>query len=127
MHGHALIIDDNATNLEVMGEMLASQGFTYTLVQNPTTLPDVLVELDQIDIVFLDLEMPGIDGYDVLDMLRQEYGIAAPIVASTVHLNEIANAREMGFDGFVGKPIKVNRFPGQLQRILNGEHIWEAD
>ncbi len=72
MHGHALVIDDNVTNLEVMGEMLAALGLTYTLVQHPDTLPDILPELDQIDIVLLDLEMPNIDGYGVLDMLRHD-------------------------------------------------------
>ncbi len=124
---HALIVDDNITNLEVMAEMLAALGVTYTAVQNPTRLGDVLDALERLDVVFLDLEMPGMDGYTVLDILRHDYGITAPIVASTVHLNEIQTAREIGFDSFLGKPLKVSRFPNQLARILNGEPVWEIE
>ena len=124
---HALIVDDNITNLEVMGEMLSAMGLTYTAVQNPNRLEAVLEEMNQIDIVFLDLEMPGLDGYMVLEMLQLDYGITAPIVANTVQLNEITTAREMGFHSFLGKPLKVNRFPGQLERILNGRPVWEID
>lgn len=124
---HALIVDDNTTNLEVMAEMLAALGLTYTTVQNPNRLGAALDQLERIDVVFLDLEMPGLDGYAVLDILRHDYGITAPIVASTVHLNEIQTARQMGFHSFLGKPLKVSRFPDQLERILNGERVWEVD
>jgi DNA-binding NarL/FixJ family response regulator len=51
----------------------------------------------------------------------------APIIAYTVHLNEIANTRQLGFDGFLGKPLDVTRFPEQLARILRGEQLWERN
>ena len=102
-------------------------GVELTLSTARPSLSGVLPELEQLDIVFVDLEMPSIDGYEVLDMLRHDYGVDVPIVASTVHLNEIATAREMGFHSFLGKPLKANRFPDQLARILRGEPVWEAD
>jgi hypothetical protein len=51
--------------------------------------------------------------------------LTAPVVACTVHLNEIVDVRETGFNGFLGKPLDGARFSQQLHRILNRESIWE--
>lgn len=126
MDAHALIIDDNQTNIEVMGELLLACGVSYSSVTDVADLDIALEDLDQLDVIFLDLEMPRADGYVVLEMLRNEMGVRVPIVASTVHLNEIQTAREMGFDGFLGKPLKLSRFSDQLERILDGEQVWDA-
>jgi two-component system, cell cycle response regulator DivK len=120
---HALVIDDNAQNLKVLAQLLAKQGVTSTEVANPNKLNQILPTLEQIDVVFLDLEMPGIDGYTLKDVLREQIG--APIIACTVHVSEIGVVRDLGFDGFLGKPLDNARFPDQLARILNGEQVWE--
>jgi len=46
-------------------------------------------------------------------------------VACTVHLNEINRVRELGFTGFISKPLDQKRFPEQVKRILHGEQVWE--
>jgi two-component system cell cycle response regulator DivK len=122
---HALIIDDNAFNVEVLERLLSSLGGTYTAAQDPTRVVEIVQRLKEIDVVFLDLEMPKRDGYQMLAILRQELGMAVPIVAYTVHTSEIDYARRLGFDGFLGKPLDPDRFPGQLERILNGEPVWD--
>jgi two-component system, cell cycle response regulator DivK len=77
-----------------------------------------------VDVVFLDLEMPGVDGYAVKNYLRTKLG-TTPIIACTVHLNEIDMVRQSGFDGFLGKPLDSHRFSDQLGRILTGMPVWE--
>ncbi len=126
MDAHALIIDDNSTNIEVIGELLLACGISYTAVDDTADLGAVIDGLDYLDIVFVDLEMPHINGYEVLDILRHDLGVNVPIVASTVHLNEIQTARELGFHSFLGKPLKMQRFADQVTRILNGERVWDA-
>ena len=122
---HALIIDDDANNLGIMTEMLAVEGVTATTVQNPTQVEGILKSLARLDIVFLDLEMPGLNGYDVLTRLRaSSKAVSVPVVACTVHLNEMNNAHRMGFHSFLGKPLDADKFPEQLARILKGEHVW---
>jgi CheY-like chemotaxis protein len=123
---HALIIDDKTPNLEVLGGLLAAEGITYTAVKDPTKVSATLQELSQVDVVFCDLEMPKLDGYQVLTILRNHLGSSVPIIACTVHLFEINNAREIGFDGFLGKPLDSDRFSGQIQRILAGRSVWES-
>jgi two-component system cell cycle response regulator DivK len=81
--------------------------------------------LDRIDVVFLDLEMPNGDYYLTLHELKQQPSLTGvPIVAYTVHTSEIDKARQAGFDGFLGKPLKATEFPGHLQRILGREPVW---
>jgi two-component system cell cycle response regulator DivK len=121
---HALVIDDNTQNLRVLAQLLSKQGVTCTEVANPTKLQAILPTLDHVDVVFLDLEMPGLDGYHVKDMIKPQLG-GAPIIAYTVHVSEINAVRDLGFDGFLGKPLDNARFPDQLARILNGEPVWE--
>lgn len=120
----ALIIDDNLQNLKVLAQLLAKQGVSCTEVSNPTTLQNVLPGLGQVDVVFVDLEMPGLDGFRVKDLLKSQL-MGIPIIAYTVHVSEMNVAQQMGFDGFIGKPINSMRFPDQLARILRGEPVWD--
>ena len=120
----ALIIDDNLPNLQVLGQMLAKQGMPSTEISDPTKLGEALETLERVDVVFLDLEMPSVDGFHVKDLLRSHFG-DVPIIAYTVHISEINVAKQSGFDGFLGKPLNKSRFPDQLARILRGEAVWE--
>lgn len=124
---HALIIDDNAANIAVLAEMLSLEGLSYTKVQDMVKLGDTLAQLKQADIVFLDLEMPGLNGYAVYQHLIEDPRFASvPIVVCSVHVSEINNARDHGFHSFLGKPLNADRFPEQLARIMRGERVWEA-
>src|SRR5579871_2316858 len=108
----ALVIDDNVQNLRVMIQMLARQGVSSVEFANPTMLYKVLPTLEQIDVAFLDLEMPVMNGYVVKDLLREKFG-EIPIIAYTVHLSEVNVVRRLGFNGFLAKPLNSDRFPGQ--------------
>lgn len=124
---HALIIDDDLTSLQVLVRLFQNEGISSTTLNDSTRLEDTLATVSAIDIVFLDLEMPKPDGYDILTQLRDDYGVKAPIIAYSAYTNEMADARQAGFDGFISKPIKKGRFLNQLDRILNGQAVWETD
>jgi len=122
---YALLIDDDTNNLGILAELLSIEGVHYTKVQNPLHLDSVLNQINKLDVVFLDLELPGMNGYDILKKLKQDPRFASvPVVAYTVHVSEINTARKLGFHSFLGKPIDAELFSGHLHRILNGEHVW---
>jgi len=123
---HALIIDDDSGNNRVLAELLEREGVSSTIIQNPGDLETVVDNLTECNIVFLDLEMPERDGYEVFEILAADSRFqSVPIVACTVHTNEAAQVRRTGLDGFIGKPLDPQRFPGQLERLLNGEQVWD--
>jgi len=124
---HAIIIDDNSKNLEVLARMLALEGVACTKVNHPKQLDDVLVSAGRVDVIFLDLEMPGKNGYQLLEFFRGDARFRnVPIVAYTVHVSEIGAARQLGFHSFLGKPLDADKFPDQLARILGGSPVWEV-
>lgn len=122
----ALVIDDNTKNIDVLARMLSKEGFSTIQISKPSTLQKVLAQNDNIRVIFLDIEMPGIDGYQVLSTLKSDPEFSSvPVIAYTVHVSEIQVALDKGFDGFIGKPLDSDKFPNQLARILNGEAVWE--
>ncbi len=121
---HALIIDDTPANITIMTRLLSDAHFSYTAVSDLDALNQAMQQRDQIDIVFTDLNLNGMTGYDVLALLRQ-YEVTGPIVACSVYTDEIIRAREMGFSSFIGYPLKMGQFINQVQRILAGQAVWE--
>lgn len=122
---HALIIDDNRTNVMVLAALLTQHGLTYTSVTNPSEVLTKLGEFERLDVVFLDLEMPRLNGYEVLQLIQADPMHAnVPVVACTVHVSEVAAAYDAGFHSFLPKPLDSNQFGDQLSRILSGERLW---
>lgn len=127
MNAHAVIVDDRRDNADVLGELLSLEGASFTEVINPLKLDGVLKSLRRVDVIFLDLEMPEIDGYTVHQMLRANPRFQdVPVVAYTVHISEVNTAYQMGFHSFLGKPLDAEMFPEQFARILRGERVWAA-
>lgn len=123
---HALIIDDDAYNVYIMERLLDRENISYTAVTDTASLELTLSGLSNVDIVFLDLEMPKRDGYELLRVLADYIHADVPIVACTVHTAEIRHTRSLGFTSFIAKPLDMERFPDQLRRIFGGEPVWEA-
>jgi two-component system cell cycle response regulator DivK len=76
----------------------------------------------------MDIRLPYEDGYGALRKIRASTAlketrvVAVTAEASIDHMNK---ARAAGFDGFLGKPLDMDRFPDQIRRILAGESVWE--
>jgi len=124
---HALIIDDDKSNLGVLAQILELSGFDYTALQDPTEIDAVLASNIPYDVVLLDLEMPDLNGYEIYEILRQQPHLTnIPIIACTVHTSEINTVRDMGFNSLISKPIDVDKFAQQLEKILSGGAIWQT-
>lgn len=124
---HALIIDDNRNNIDVLVMLLDQEGVTHTAVQTVRQVEQALHQINTVDVVFLDLEFPVGDGFQILDALKAMPRFqTVPIVAYSVHTSEIDVVRRAGFDGFLGKPLNRQQFPEQLRRIMSGHQVWEV-
>ena len=124
-NARALIIDDNSTNILVIQQLLSVEDVASVKVSSTKNLPSQLDSISNIDVVFLDLEMPIVDGYSALTIIKAHPNFkSARVVAYSVHVSELNNALEVGFDGFLGKPLNAEAFPDQLRRILHGEKVY---
>ncbi len=128
-----LVVEDNADNMFVVIELVSRMpnvhfvdGYVtgrelFRMIESrPTLMPELIL---------LDIQIPGEDGYMVLKRIRLEPRLAQTrVVALTANVmpQDIEKARLAGFDGFIGKPISFHRFPAQIDRILQGESVWES-
>ena len=123
----ALIIDDNPLNLDTLSVLLQREGLEAVGVTRLNDALPALNSTEDVAVVFLDLEFPNGYGMDFIPQLLNEPRLQnVPIIAYSVHISELTEARDAGFDGFIGKPLQPSRFPQQLQRILDGEAVWEV-
>lgn len=121
----ALIIDDNANNIVVLQQLLRIEGVASERLSTAKDLVSQLDKLTHIAVVFLDLEMPVVDGYEAVQIIRAHPNFkSAKVVAYSVHVSELKVVMEMGFDAFLGKPLAAEAFPEQLSRILDGEKLY---
>ncbi len=118
--GTALVVEDNDVNLFVAVEQLATLGFDVEVASHGR---EALQQLEQheVQIVFMDCQMPVMDGYAATREIRQreqtsESGGRVPIVALTAHAmaGERARVLEVGMDDYLSKPLR----PGALEDVL---------
>ena len=123
----ALIIDDNAKNLSVLSRLLRTEGLSSLQLTHSNGLDAALEQAENLAVIFLDLELPGDNGFTLLTRLKSDPRTqTVPVIAYTVHVSEINVAHRHGFDGFIGKPLDSEKFPEQLERILRGDPVWET-
>jgi two-component system cell cycle response regulator DivK len=125
-----LIVEDNVSNFVLIARMLDHMGIHcewktsgYEVVEYADTLPEV-------HLILMDIRLPYEDGYEALRKLRASETLHdIPVVAVTAYASEeqMQRSRTAGFDGFLGKPLDPDRFPGQIRRILNGDPVWEIE
>ncbi|MCL1883124.1 MAG: response regulator [Defluviitaleaceae bacterium] len=123
-YGKVLVVDDVEMNLYVAEAMLGYFGLDIELVESGEAAIEKISQGETYDIIFLDHMMPGMDGIEVAEKLR-EMGYAHPIVALTA--NAIKGQAEMfidnGFSGFMSKPIDIKILNSYLVRFIKNKHL----
>ena len=123
-----LVVEDNVSNFVLIARMLGYLGIHcewktsgYEVVEYADTLP-------RLDLILMDIRLPYEDGYGALRKIRASSALKETlVVAVTAEANQeqIVKAKAAGFNGFLGKPLDMDRFPDQVRRILAGESVWE--
>lgn len=128
-----LIVEDNPDNLFILTDVLQEDlGVRYVNARASGRQLFKLLEAHpnlHPDIILLDLQIPYEDGYTVLKQIRAMPRIAdVTVLAVTANVlpQDVERCRTAGFNGFIGKPVDLDRFPEQMRRALNGESVWEA-
>ena len=122
MSRRAMIIEDDVNSAKVLAHLLNKNSFDSVTVMDYRQL----AIQEKPDIVFIDLEMPQRNGYEILEeLLKDSHYQSIPIVATSVHTGELQNVQSAGFSSFISKPLSKDKFPKQLSSILNGEAVWD--
>jgi two-component system, cell cycle response regulator DivK len=122
MGARILVVEDNPLNLKLIRDVLEFEGFDVVTAQSGEEGVAVAAS-DRVDLVLMDLQLPGIDGHEALVRIRSDPRCrAVPVVAVTAFAmkDDIESARRAGFDGYIAKPISVRALPKQLAAFLQG-------
>ena len=114
-----LVVEDNADSLKLFRAVLALRGHAVTGLSGGDELV-ALVRKEPPDLILLDVQLPGADGYQLLEQLRREIPALPPVVALTAHAMSGDRDRAMaaGFDGYLTKPIDVASFGQTVEGYL---------
>src|SRR6185503_16973115 len=122
MSARVLVIEDNRANLELMTYLLRAYKHEPVSAEDGETGLE-LARSGRPDVVICDIQLPGIDGYEVLRRLKSDAATRAiPVVAVTAFamVGDRDRALAAGFDGYIGKPIVPETFVSQVERFIAG-------
>ena len=123
LHGaRILVVEDNDVNRQVARELLQSVGAQALLAEDGRMALDILAR-ERVDIVLMDVQMPGMDGYETTHRIRADASLAGlPIIAMTASVLSEDRQRclDAGMNDHVGKPIEPENLFAILARHLAG-------
>ena len=113
--GNILIAEDNETNQILISIMLEDRGLNYKIVNNGQEAVDEALGTNQYDIIFMDINMPVLDGVSATKILREKL-YTKPIISLSANVieSDIKSFKEAGVDETLNKPI----VPSELDKVL---------
>jgi adenylate cyclase len=114
-----LIVDDQAVNVLLLERLLSGAGYTdISSTQKPTEVME-LHRQNRYDLILLDLNMPEMDGFQVMEGLKEiEAEGTLPVLVITAQPNEKLRALEFGALDFLSKPFEIAEVLARVQNLL---------
>jgi CheY-like chemotaxis protein len=115
-----LVAEDNAVNRELLRELLEARGYT---VSEACDGQEALHMIEQVkpELLLLDIGMPVLDGFAVIQRIRENPRLALlPVVAVTAYAmrGDREKILKSGFDGYLSKPLNPSSLTEELDRLL---------
>jgi two-component system cell cycle response regulator DivK len=120
MSPRVLVIDDNEDNRQIFHDLFAAAGFDVVLVTTGEEGVERAAK-DAFDVVLMDIQLPGIDGYEATRRIKALPGAAkVPVIAVTSYAlsGDEAKARAAGCDGYVSKPFSPRALLAKVREYL---------
>ena len=120
---YVLVVEDNALNMKLLRDVLAVKGYA-TLEATTGTRAFELAHRHLPDVVLMDVQLPDVDGVEVLRRIRMDARTAfLPVVAVTAQAMDGDRERFLraGFDAYLPKPVDITELLGVLERYREHE------
>ncbi|MBA7552114.1 Sensor histidine kinase RcsC [subsurface metagenome] len=124
-HSRILIVDDIENNRKVIKVFLQDYDFDILEAENGQQALYILKEIKP-DLVFMDIKMPGLDGYQVIKIIRKEKTLKdIPVIAITALAFKKVDKDiiDMGFDGYMIKPVQQVEILNELTKFIKYKEV----
>ena len=124
-----VIVDDHPLFRGAMAQALGGHGAETKIVEADgfASLQSAILDNPDLDLVLLDLAMPGVSGFSGLLTLRAEHpDIPVMIVSATDDASTISRAMALGASGFVPKSSSIDTIRGAIEAVLRGD-TWQPE
>jgi hypothetical protein len=121
-----LIVDDNDFNRELVKDILEDEDITVYEAEDGSSAIELLEseQADDIDVVLMDMRMPGMDGIETTKIIRTKNGkcMEVPIIAMTADgfETDIGMLQKAGMNGLISKPVDVNTLVEHITKLAGG-------
>ena len=119
MNKHPLImaVDDEQRVLKLLSRTLEQEGYGVIVADNGRSALDLLEE-QKPDLVILDIMMPGLDGFQVLNLIRQYSNIPVIMLSARREVSTERDALILGADDYVWKPFHTRELVARIRAKL---------
>ena len=128
---HLLIVDDDRVTLETIQTAMQQFGYNVDIAGNGKKALHLLAN-SEYDLIITDLQMPGMDGYELCEAVRQEYSpetLPILVLTSTADDVQVQHAYEIGISNFIVKPVNLLNLAYTilftLQNSRNANALWQ--
>lgn len=124
-----LVVEDDAVNLRIVTQILDSEGFAVRTAQNGHEALEILAESEP-HLVLLDLMLPGMSGFDVMDEMRKRYAdrfIPVIMVTARNQLEDMVKGFFAGCNDYLSKPFSPRELVVRVENQLVMKNIFDME
>ena len=100
---YIMVVDDEQTIPSLLSRTLEPEGYGVVIADNGRSAMKLLEEHTP-DLIILDIMMPGLDGFQVLGLIRQRFSVPVIMLTAKREVNTARDALNLGADDYIRKP-----------------------
>ena len=116
-HPYIMVVDDEQAILRLLNRTLEPEGYGVILADNGSSALALLEEHTP-DLVILDIMMPELDGFQVLDLIRQRSNVPVIMLTARGEVTTLHDALCLGADDYVRKPFRKGELLARIRAKL---------
>ncbi len=120
-----MVVEDNSINRTLVARVLEKRGYTTLMAVDGFEAVNFVKAGKQIDLILMDIQMPGMDGMEALKLIREfeessGSGTRVPVIALSAHVmkEDVEKFLNSGFDSYVAKPFNSNDLTARIESFL---------
>lgn len=120
LNAKILIVDDQKPNVQLLKTMLQDAGYLQITSTTDPLEVSKMHSKNNYDLILLDLEMPGMNGFEVMAKLKEIHkNNPVPILVITAHHGQSASALDAGAKDFISKPFSLRETKTRIHNVLD--------